>query len=286
MRKLRVEHLGCVKYAPMFALQRKRHREVVAGEQDDTLFLLQHSPVVTLGRNRPDVHVLLSPEELERRGIEYVVTDRGGDVTYHGPGQLVVYPILAHARHHHQAHSYGQLHSDRPQYRHNCSIQRHCQRMAKAASQLAQADRRHINRRTKSGTHTKPSAQRRRHLSSGYPTHTPPQPSRPAAHPADARKNHPGGSLQAASAASCYSIPTRRQALLCVANTVEQANNPTASHQALQGAAQHPHPIQLKLALATQLPATSTLNAPVRCHAPSLALIQSTMKPKRSSFNA
>ena len=95
MRKLRVEHLGCVKYAPMFALQRKRHREVVAGEQDDTLFLLQHSPVVTLGRNRPDVHVLLSPEELERRGIEYVVTDRGGDVTYHGPGQLVVYPILA-----------------------------------------------------------------------------------------------------------------------------------------------------------------------------------------------
>jgi lipoyl(octanoyl) transferase len=90
---LRVENFGQVAYRPMLQLQRARHAEVIHGA-DDSLFLLEHSPVVTLGKNSGAKNVLLSPAALGRRGIELVETDRGGDVTYHGPGQLVGYPIL------------------------------------------------------------------------------------------------------------------------------------------------------------------------------------------------
>ncbi|CAA9321245.1 MAG: Octanoate-[acyl-carrier-protein]-protein-N-octanoyltransferase [uncultured Gemmatimonadetes bacterium] len=93
-RTVRVRRLGTTSYADALALQselvsRRRAREVV-----DTLLLLEHPHVITLGSGSHDENVLVSPEERAARGIELFETGRGGDVTYHGPGQLVGYPIL------------------------------------------------------------------------------------------------------------------------------------------------------------------------------------------------
>ena len=83
-----------ISYADMLERQHERQRAVEQGVAPNTLFLLEHTPVVTLGRAAHAENLLLSREEYARRGIEIVQTDRGGDVTYHGPGQLVAYPIL------------------------------------------------------------------------------------------------------------------------------------------------------------------------------------------------
>jgi lipoyl(octanoyl) transferase len=94
-KQLRVERFSRVPYGPMLALQEARHAAVAAGEADDTLFLLEHEAVITTGRNTGDGHVLVSRAALQARGVAFFETGRGGDVTYHGPGQLVGYPILA-----------------------------------------------------------------------------------------------------------------------------------------------------------------------------------------------
>ena len=93
-RNLQVERLGRVPYGPMLALQEARHADVAAGVCQDTLFLLEHDPVITTGRNTGASHVLASRATLAARQVDYFETGRGGDVTYHGPGQLVGYPIL------------------------------------------------------------------------------------------------------------------------------------------------------------------------------------------------
>jgi lipoyl(octanoyl) transferase len=93
-RSLRLERMGRVAYGPMLALQERRHAELVAGASDDTLFLLEHEPVITLGKNSGANHVLASPEALQARGVELFESSRGGDVTFHGPGQLVGYPVI------------------------------------------------------------------------------------------------------------------------------------------------------------------------------------------------
>jgi lipoyl(octanoyl) transferase len=85
-----------VPYAEALELQRELVERRRAGDVPDQLLLLQHPPVITLGvKTRADrSHVLATPEDLAREGIEIFETGRGGDVTYHGPGQLVGYPIL------------------------------------------------------------------------------------------------------------------------------------------------------------------------------------------------
>lgn len=90
---VRVLELGRMPYGPALTLQRNLQRAVIAGEAPDTLLLLEHDPVVTLGR-RGDRSGILSAQALARAGIAVVATERGGNVTYHGPGQLVAYAIL------------------------------------------------------------------------------------------------------------------------------------------------------------------------------------------------
>lgn len=92
--ELKVEWLGRMRYREAWDLQRARHAARDAGRIADTLLLVEHEPVLTLGRHARDAHVIAPPAELARRGIEVIRVERGGEVTYHGPGQLVAYPIV------------------------------------------------------------------------------------------------------------------------------------------------------------------------------------------------
>jgi lipoyl(octanoyl) transferase len=90
----RVEQLGRMGYAEALRLQQERVAQRKDGAIPDTLLLLEHPHVYTLGRNAKRDNLLASPQRLEELGAEVFETDRGGDITYHGPGQLVGYPIL------------------------------------------------------------------------------------------------------------------------------------------------------------------------------------------------
>jgi lipoate-protein ligase B len=85
---------GLLSYGEGLALQERLVQQVRAGHAPETLVLLEHSHVITLGSSSSPEHVLYDAPERARRGIELFETGRGGDVTYHGPGQLVGYPIL------------------------------------------------------------------------------------------------------------------------------------------------------------------------------------------------
>jgi len=96
VRKLQVHRLGRVEYQDGLRLMQLAAARLRPGDPPGTdyLFLLEHPPVVTLGRGAARGNVLASPAWLESRGFEVYETDRGGDVTYHGPGQIVGYPVL------------------------------------------------------------------------------------------------------------------------------------------------------------------------------------------------
>lgn len=93
MKRARLVDLGLRSYREVWDLQHALHERVGCGDEAETWIFVEHPPVITLGRNAKDANVLLSQQVLEARGIDVVKIERGGDVTYHGPGQLVVYPI-------------------------------------------------------------------------------------------------------------------------------------------------------------------------------------------------
>jgi lipoyl(octanoyl) transferase len=92
--RLEAVWLGRIGYREAWELQKELVAKRAEGSIGDRLLLLEHDPVLTLGRQADEAHVLASPRELRRRGIEVIRVERGGEVTYHGPGQLVGYPII------------------------------------------------------------------------------------------------------------------------------------------------------------------------------------------------
>jgi len=107
MASLLVADLGVMPYAPALELQREVARRVIAAEiTADVLLLVEHPPVVTLGRGTKAGNLLAAPEFLRARGVELFEVERGGDVTFHGPGQLVGYPVFDLKRHKQDLHWY------------------------------------------------------------------------------------------------------------------------------------------------------------------------------------
>lgn len=98
--------LGLIEYAKAYELQTQLLKERLAGKIPDTLLLLEHKPVITLGKSGKLENILASPEELARQGVSLVFIDRGGDATYHGPGQLVGYPVMDLRARGRDAHQY------------------------------------------------------------------------------------------------------------------------------------------------------------------------------------
>jgi lipoate-protein ligase B len=90
--------VGTVPYATAYEWQRVAAQRRIGGDPADAIIVVEHTPVVTMGRVGNPKHILASRTTLADRGIDFVETDRGGDVTYHGPGQLVAYPIMNLAR--------------------------------------------------------------------------------------------------------------------------------------------------------------------------------------------
>ena len=91
---LNVRDLDIIAYGEAYALQKQTIEKLQAGKGSETLFLLEHPHVITLGRNASTSSLITSADVLRRRDVTVVETDRGGDATYHGPGQLVGYPII------------------------------------------------------------------------------------------------------------------------------------------------------------------------------------------------
>lgn len=120
-RELPVIDLGRMEYAAAYAVQQVHHAEVLAlrenpeaGEAPGRILLVEHDPAVITVSQRKDArqHLVATPETLSRHGVTVAETDRGGDITYHGPGQLVVYPIIDLNAHKLRLHDYMRLLED------------------------------------------------------------------------------------------------------------------------------------------------------------------------------
>ena len=94
MTSLVVQKLGLLPYREAWEVQKELQQRLIKGEGEDTLLLCEHPPVITLGRSAKPENVLASEAELAKQNVEVIPIERGGDVTFHGPGQLVAYPII------------------------------------------------------------------------------------------------------------------------------------------------------------------------------------------------
>jgi lipoyl(octanoyl) transferase len=91
---IEIIELGLKPYSEVWALQKERQRALIDGRAGELLIVCEHAPVITLGKSANESNLLRSRKELARLGVEVYQVERGGDVTYHGPGQLVAYPIF------------------------------------------------------------------------------------------------------------------------------------------------------------------------------------------------
>ncbi len=92
--RINIVNLGRMDYMEALEIQERLHGAVQHGRVEDTLLLVEHPPVITVGRNGKQENILISSEELHSLGVRVYNVSRGGDVTYHGPGQIVGYPIM------------------------------------------------------------------------------------------------------------------------------------------------------------------------------------------------
>ncbi|MBX0327390.1 lipoyl(octanoyl) transferase LipB [Oscillochloris sp. ZM17-4] len=98
-RRLTLIRPGRVPYAQAWDLMRQLAADRSAGRAGDSLMILEHPPTITLGNRARPENILVAPKELSARGVDVVQSDRGGDVTYHAPGQIVGYPVLKLSQH-------------------------------------------------------------------------------------------------------------------------------------------------------------------------------------------
>jgi len=92
--KVAFHDLGRIPYDAAWSLQKRLHAARVKDEISDTVLFCEHMPVITMGKSGKSHNLLVSKDDLRRRGVDYFEVERGGDLTYHGPGQLVGYPIF------------------------------------------------------------------------------------------------------------------------------------------------------------------------------------------------
>jgi lipoyl(octanoyl) transferase len=105
-KQLLIRHLGRVEYGAALSLQKETEQAVKAGQQPDTLLLLEHPHTLTVGRRGESSGILLSEGSLQARGVAVFETNRGGKITYHGLGQVVGYPIINLSPHREDVHAY------------------------------------------------------------------------------------------------------------------------------------------------------------------------------------
>lgn len=98
--------LGLIDYRKSYKIQEKIHQACWKNEFKDTIIIQENYPIFTLGRNSSDDNLLLSKDSLAKKGIEVEYVDRGGDITYHGPGQIVISPVLHLKKYMNSIHKY------------------------------------------------------------------------------------------------------------------------------------------------------------------------------------